>query len=165
MIPIVIAMLRYIGIEDLWNSKFGTALVLAISWGSSVGGFLTPLGGAPNLLAMKFVQDQVTNHEFLFVTWVTRNAPLTIVVVLSLLVYIRFGLKSEFTDAPGSRSYFKDELKKLGRMTSHERWGLVLFVLATILAFTRQFYASALPSLTPSFAFLIFAVICFLVRS
>jgi len=68
MIPIVIAMLRYIGIEDLWSSKFGTALVLAIAWGSSVGGFLTPLGGAPNLLAMKFVQDQVTHREFLFVT-------------------------------------------------------------------------------------------------
>src|SRR5256885_4833785 len=53
MVPIVIAMLRYIGIDDLWNSKFGTALLLAIAWGAGVGGFLTPLGGAPNLLAMK----------------------------------------------------------------------------------------------------------------
>src|SRR6185436_7900771 len=115
------AMLRYIGVEDLWNSKFGTALVLAISWGSSVGGFLTPLGGAPNLLAMKFVQDQVTHHEFLFVTWFTHN--------------------------PGTRSYFKEELERLGPMTSQERWALALFLLATTLAFTRQFYASVVPAL------------------
>jgi solute carrier family 13 (sodium-dependent dicarboxylate transporter), member 2/3/5 len=164
MIPIVIAMLRYLGVDDLWNSKFGTALVLAIAWGSGVGGFLTPLGGAPNLLAMKFVQDQVTRHEFLFVTWLTHNAPLTIAVVLMMLVYIRFGLKPEISETPGTWSYFKDELKKLGPITSHEKWGLGLFVLATVFAFTRQFYASNLPGLTPSFAFLGFAILCFLVR-
>jgi len=164
MIPIVIAMLRYIGVEDLWNSKFGTALVLAIAWGSSVGGFLTPLGGAPNLLAMKFVEDQVTRHEFLFVTWLTHNAPLTIGVVLAVLVYIRFGLRPEMPETPGTRTYFRDEFKKLGRATTQEKWGLGLFVLATALAFTRQFYSSSLPGLTPSFSFLAFAIFCFLLR-
>src|SRR5438105_8547690 len=63
MIPIVVAMLKFVGIEDLWNSRLGTSLVIAVAWGSSLGGFLTPLGGAPNLLAMKFVQDTVTHHE------------------------------------------------------------------------------------------------------
>jgi len=33
MIPIVVAMLRSIGIEDLWNSRVGTALVIAVAWG------------------------------------------------------------------------------------------------------------------------------------
>jgi sodium-dependent dicarboxylate transporter 2/3/5 len=165
MIPIVIAMLRYVGIEDLWKSKFGTALVLAISWGSSVGGFLTPLGGAPNLLAMKFVQDQVTHHEFLFATWLTRNVPLTAAVVLAVLVYIRYGLRPEMMQNPGTRAYFKDELRQLGPMKSHERWALGLFALATIFAFTRQFYASMVPALTPSFTFLAFAVLAFLIRS
>ena len=164
MIPIVIAMLRYLGVDDLWNSKFGTALVLAIAWGSGVGGFLTPLGGAPNLLAMKFVQDQVTRHEFLFVTWLTHNAPLTIAVVFVVLVYIRFAVKPEISETPGTPSYFKDELKKLGPITSQEKWGLGLFVFATALGFTRQFYASNLPGLTPSFVFLGFAILCFLVR-
>ena len=164
LIPIVIAMLRYIGIEDLWNSKFGTALILAIAWGSSIGGFLTPLGGAPNLLAMKFVQDQVTHHEFLFITWFTRNAPLTIALVGVLLIYLRFGLKAEISEAPGSRSYFKNEFRALGAITPQEKWGLALFVLATALSFTRQFYAALLPNLSPSFSFLAFAVAAFVVR-
>jgi sodium-dependent dicarboxylate transporter 2/3/5 len=165
MIPIVIAMLRYIGIKDLWNSAFGTALVLAIAWGASVGGFLTPMGGAPNLLAMKFVQDTVTHHEFLFVTWVTRLIPLTIAVVVTLLVYIRFAFKPEIREAPGSRAFFSEELKSLGRMAAPEKWSLLLFAGATLLAFTRQFYSSALPALTPAFAFLTFGIVCFLVRS
>src|SRR5262249_39694010 len=157
--PIVIAMLRYIGIEDLWNSKFGTALVLAIAWGSSVGGFLTPLGGAPNLLAMKFVQDQITGREFLFATWGTRNLPLTIVVVTSMFIYIRFGLKAEMSNVPGSRTYFKTELKALGGMTPQEKWGLLLFVMATAFAFTRQFYSTLVPALSPSFSFLVFGIL------
>jgi len=165
MIPIVIAMLRYIGVEDLWNSRFGTALVLAIAWGSSVGGFLTPLGGAPNLLAMKFAQDLVTHHEFLFVTWFTRNAPLTVVVVLAVLTYVRFGLKAEMGEAPGTRDFFERELAELGAVTVQEKWAFVLFALATLCAFGRQFYAAALPALGPSFSFLAFALAGFVIRS
>ncbi|HAD76150.1 MAG TPA: hypothetical protein DCG16_10215 [Gemmatimonadetes bacterium] len=56
MIPIVVAMLRSIGIEDLWNSRVGTALVIAVAWGTSAGGAATPLGGAPNLLAVGFIE-------------------------------------------------------------------------------------------------------------
>jgi sodium-dependent dicarboxylate transporter 2/3/5 len=44
-------------------------------------------------------------------------------------------------------------------------WALGLFVAATIFAFTRQFYSSALPGLSPSFSFLVFALLCFIVRS
>ena len=37
MIPIVVAMLRSVGIEDLWDSRVGTALVIAVAWGTSAG--------------------------------------------------------------------------------------------------------------------------------
>ena len=47
MLPIVVAMLKFIGIEDLWNCKLGTSLVLSVARGVSLGAFLTPLGGAP----------------------------------------------------------------------------------------------------------------------
>ncbi len=60
MIPIVVAMLRFIGIEDLWESNLGTALVIAVAWGTSAGGAMTPLGGAPNLLTIEFIQETVT---------------------------------------------------------------------------------------------------------
>jgi sodium-dependent dicarboxylate transporter 2/3/5 len=41
---------------------------------------------------------------------------------------------------------------------------LFLFLAATLLAFTRQFYASWLPGLNPAFAFLTFAMLSFAVR-
>ncbi|MBI4474648.1 MAG: anion permease [Acidobacteria bacterium] len=164
MIPIVIAMLRYIGIEDLWNSNLGTALVLAIAWGTSVGGFATPLGGAPNLLTIKFVQDTVTHHEFLFMTWVTRFLPLTIALIICSVVYMRFAFKPEMKELQGTRSYFVEEMRKLGSMSIPERWGLFLFGFATVLAFTRQFYASRLPALSPAYVFLACGVLCLIIR-
>ena len=39
MMPIVVAMLRFIGIEDVGKSAFGSALLIAVAWG--------PVSGAP----------------------------------------------------------------------------------------------------------------------
>jgi sodium-dependent dicarboxylate transporter 2/3/5 len=164
MIPIVVAMLTFIGITDLWKSRLGTSLVLAVAWGSSLGGFLTPLGGAPNLLAMKFVQDTVTHHEFLFTTWVTRLALLTICVVLAALAYIVAVFNPEIDQGDRGRMYFLQELRALGRMTKAERWALLLFVVATVLAFTRGIYGGSLPAFTPAFAFLALGLAAFAVR-
>jgi sodium-dependent dicarboxylate transporter 2/3/5 len=164
MMPIVIAMLRYIGIEDVGKSAFGSALLIAVAWGSSVGGSGTPIGGAPNLLTVDFLENQLIDHEFLFVTWLTHLLPLTILTALVALVFMRFAFRPEMRHVEGTRDYFTRELGALGRMSVPEKWGFTLFAAAMLLAFTRQFYASALPGLTPALAFLICAILSFLVR-
>jgi sodium-dependent dicarboxylate transporter 2/3/5 len=165
MIPIVVAMLKFIGIEDLWNSRLGTSLILAVAWGASLGGFLTPLGGAPNLLAMKFVQDMVTHHEFLFTTWVTRLAPLTFCVVPAILFYLVLTFESEIAEAPRSRVYFLQELRALGPMTTSERLAMLLFVVATVFAFSRSAYDRLLPAFTPAYGFLALGLAAFAIRA
>src|SRR5439155_259549 len=42
--------------------------------------------------------------------------------------------------------------------------GKSAFVSATLLAFTRQFYSALLPGFNPAFAFLTFAVLCFVIQ-
>jgi sodium-dependent dicarboxylate transporter 2/3/5 len=165
MIPIVVAMLKFMNIEDLWNSRLGTSLVLAVAWGSSLGGFLTPLGGAPNLLAMKFVQDLVTHHEFLFTTWMTRLTPLTIGVVLATALYLAVAFASEVAESDRPRVYFLEELRALGAMTSAERAVLSLFVVATVLAFARGAYSRWLPAFSPAYAFLATGLMPFGIRT
>jgi sodium-dependent dicarboxylate transporter 2/3/5 len=164
MIPIVLAMLRFIGIGDIGRSAFGSALLIAIAWGTSVGGFWTPLGGAPNLLTIKLLQQTVITHEFLFMTWVTRLLPLTVAIVVASFVFMRFAFTPEIERVEGTQEYFARELTSLGAMTTPEKWGLSLFIVATLLAFTRQFYAAALPGLNPAFVFLTFAMLCFVIR-
>ena len=164
MIPIVLAMLRFIGIEDIRASTFGSALLIAIAWGTSVGGFWTPLGGAPNLLTVKLLQDSVIAHEHLFTTWIIRLLPFTIAIAAVSFVFMNSAFRPELEHVEGTREYFSVELRALGRLTVPEKWGLIFFVSATLLAFTRQFYASALPGLSPGYTFLSFAMLCFVVR-
>jgi sodium-dependent dicarboxylate transporter 2/3/5 len=164
MIPLVVVMLRFVGVEDLWNSRLGTAMVVAIAWGTSIGGFATPLGGAPNLLAIQFIQQSVTNREFLFVTWVTRFLPMTVALVAVSLVYLRFAFRPEVQQLEGSRVFFREQIRALGPMSAQERWGVSLFGIATALAFTRPLYASWLPALAPAYVFLACGLICFVVR-
>ena len=164
MIPIVVAMLRFIGIEDLWESNLGTALVIAVAWGTSAGGATTPLGGAPNLLTVEYIQEMVTGEEFLFATWVVRFLPLSLAVMLVTFLYVRVAFKPEISEVEGTREFFVGELRSLGPMSVQEKWGFALFAGATILAFTRPLYAGLVPALTPAYAFLTFAIVCFLLR-
>ena len=50
-------------------------------------------------------------------------------------------------------------------MNIHEKWGFWLFLIPALLAFTRPLYASLLPAFSPAYAFLTFALLCFLVRA
>ena len=165
MIPIVVAMLRSVGIEDLWNSRVGTALVIAVAWGTSAGGAATPLGGAPNLLTVGFIEESVTGQEFLFLTWAIRLAPVTAVLVLVMFLFLRFAMRPEVDTLPGSKDYIRDELRALGPMKTEEKWGLALFVVAVALAFGRPLYAEFIPGLTPAFAFVAMAVASFVIRT
>ena len=165
MIPIVVAMLRSVGIEDLWNSRVGTALVIAVAWGTSAGGAASPLGGAPNLLTVGFIEESVTGQEFLFLTWAMRLAPVTAVIVLVMFLFLRFAMRPEVTTLPGSEEYCREELHALGPMKSEEKWGLALFVAAAALAFGRPLYAELVPGLTPAFAFVAMAVAGFTIRT
>jgi sodium-dependent dicarboxylate transporter 2/3/5 len=158
-------MLRSIGIDDLWSSRVGAALVLAVAWGTSAGGAATPLGGAPNLLTVGFIEEYVTGHEFLFLTWVTRLAPITAVIVLVMFLFVRLTMRPELGELLGSREYLQEELRALGPMHTEERWRLGLFAVAAALAFGRPLYAELLPSLTPAFAFVAMAVTSFAIRT
>ena len=164
MLPIVVAMLRFLGVADLRESVFGTALGLSVAWGTSVGGMASPLGGAPNLLTVNFIEESVTGREYLFMTWVTRMLPLAVTVAAVSFLYMVWAFRRERASVEGSREYFRQELRALGAMSSPERWALGLFAAATAAAFTRQLYATLLPSFQPAFAFITFGLVCFVVR-
>jgi sodium-dependent dicarboxylate transporter 2/3/5 len=164
MMPIVVAMLRFLKIEDIGKSAFGSALLIAVAWGTSVGGSGTPLGGAPNLLTVQFIQDRIIDHEFLFSTWLTRLMPLTILTAIVAFIFMRFAFRPEMQHVEGTHEYFVKQLKTLGKMSRPEKWGLSLFLVAVLLAFTRQLFADYLPGLTPAFAFLVCGIAGFVIR-
>lgn len=159
--PIAVSMLKYVGEDDIANSRVGSKILLTIAYATGVGGLATPLGGAMNLVTVDYIQ-QLTGKEFMYTSWVIRFLPIMIVLVASnILFMLRNVKKTEMIG--GSNDFFVNELKKMPKMSIEEVMSLIMFLVATILSFTRQFYQDLLPGLKPAYAFIVCAILSFLI--
>ncbi len=66
-------------------------LVLAIAFGSSVGGILTPIGTPPNLILMGFMETHAVAAPS-FVGWMALTAPLAAVMLVVLALVLSIGV-------------------------------------------------------------------------
>lgn len=161
MTPIAVSMLRYVGEKDIGNSRLGSLLLLTIAYGTGVGGLASPLGGAMNLTVVEYLQE-VTGEEYMYTSWVVRFLPIMIILVISNIIMLLIGVKKT-DELGGSKEYFKEQYKSLPKMSREEAISLVLFLIATVLAFTRQLYQDYLPGLKPAYVFIICGILSFFI--
>lgn len=159
--PIAVSMLNYIGEKDISTSRIGSLLLLTIAYGTGLGGLATPLGGAMNLVTVDYL-EQLTGQEYLYSSWVIRFLPIMLVLIVSNILMLLIGVKK--TDSiGGSKEYFVNEYKSLKKMSREEALSLGLFLLATVLSFTRQLYQDYLPGMKPAYVFIICAILSFFI--
>ncbi len=161
MTPIAVSMLKYVGIQDIGKSKTGSLLLLTIAYAAGAGGLASPLGGAMNLVVVDYLQ-QLTGAEYMYTSWVVRFLPLTLVLLVSNILMLLIGVKKD-ENLGGSKDYFVQQYKALPKMSKEEGLSLALFLVATILSFTRQFYQAYLPGLKPAYVFITCAILSFLI--
>lgn len=159
--PIAVAMVGFVN-KDNSDPKTLFLILLAIVWGAGLGGFGTPLGGAMNLVAIKHI-EAFTGQEYMYITWTAKMLPYLIVLAVGTCVYLLF-IKTETKQLEGSRSYFRDEYKKLGKASQGEIISLVLFCAAVVIAFARPLFAPILPEFKPFYAFLLFGMAAFVLQ-
>lgn len=159
--PIAVSMLKYIGEGDIANSKIGSKLLLTIAYAAGLGGLASPLGGAMNLVTVDYLQ-QLTGEEYMYTSWVIRFLPIMIVLIISNILFILRDVKKG-ESLGGSKEYFIEQYRNMPKMSFDEKASLVLFVIATVLSFTRQFYQEVLPGLKPAYVFVICAICSFLI--
>lgn len=159
--PIAVSMLRYVGEKDIAKSRAGSLLLLTIAYATGVGGLASPLGGAMNLVTVDYL-EQVTGQEYMYISWVIRFLPIMVVLVSSNIVMLLIGTKKT-EELGGSKEYFISQYRAMPKMSREEKWSLGLFLLATGLSFTRQFYQAYLPGLKPAYVFIGCAIVSFLV--
>ncbi len=158
--PIAVSMLKYAGINNVAEDKIGSKLLLYIAYAVGIGGLFSPLGGAMNLVTVDYLQ-QLTGEEYFYTSWVIRFLPIMIVLVIINLIFMLRDVKG--SEGLGiSKEYFAKEYAKMGKMSIEEKGTLVLFLIATTLAFTRSLYQNLLPGLKPAYAFIICAIISFM---
>lgn len=159
--PIAVSMLRHVGEKDIAKSPVGSLLLLTVAYATGVGGLASPLGGAMNLVTVDYL-EKITGQEYMYISWVIRFLPVMLILLASNILMLLIGTKK--TDQlGGSREYFVSQYKAMPPMSREEKWSLGLFLLATGLSFTRQFYQTWLPGLKPAYVFVLCAIVSFLV--
>ncbi|XCP84807.1 SLC13 family permease [Roseburia hominis] len=159
--PIALAMLKAVKKENPGEHLSAANILLAIAWGSGIGGFGSPLGGGMNLVVIGYIEE-LTGMEYMYTTWVKLMIPILIVITIGNVLYM-LTMKSETKMLPGAKEYFVAEYNKLGKMNRSEAISLTLFVIPVVMAFTRQLWMGLIPSLGSSYVFIVFAIIAFCV--
>lgn len=83
LIPIAIFLT-----EDI---KFKARLALAIAYGCSIGGIITPIGTPPNLILLGFMQ-QNSLEPIAFIQWMFLTAPLALIMLIIIPYILSIGL-------------------------------------------------------------------------
>ncbi|HET7329097.1 MAG TPA: DASS family sodium-coupled anion symporter [Nocardioidaceae bacterium] len=117
------------GESDPTRLRFGTALMLMIAYGASVGGLITPIGSPPNLIGIGFIEEQ-TGTTISFFEWTITALPIVLVMFAALCVVLIALNRPEISKIPGAGEYVAQERQKLGVMSAGGRNTLIVFVLA-----------------------------------
>jgi sodium-dependent dicarboxylate transporter 2/3/5 len=73
------------------DPKLKMRLVLAIAYGASIGGIVTPIGTPPNLILLGFM-EQHSLEAIPFVKWIFLTAPLALVMLILIPFFLSFGV-------------------------------------------------------------------------
>jgi len=87
-------MLMPLGLFLSENPKLKVRFLLAIAYGASIGGIITPIGTPPNMLLLGFLED----HNILaptFGEWILKVMPIALVMLLFVPFWLSLGVKDE----------------------------------------------------------------------
>jgi len=104
--------------------KLKMRFALAIAYGASVGGILTPIGTPPNLILLGIMHDKGM-EAIPFFQWVWMVAPLSFVMLLVVTGLLSLGV----TNTPIDRDMNKDPLSGDQKKVLYVLGGLILLLL------------------------------------
>ncbi|MEO1881346.1 MAG: SLC13 family permease [Methylococcales bacterium] len=139
MLPIALAIIKRC--EQFMSStemhRFTVGLLLAIAYSASIGGMMTLVGTAPNLVFAEFYQ-QVSAESIGFAQWMMVAVPIGL--SLLLLAYLIIGLfyLRNLPNAGNLKQLLAQEKKHLGAISFEEKVVLLVFIITAILWVTRK---------------------------
>ncbi|RDU65004.1 anion transporter [Helicobacter didelphidarum] len=98
-----------------------TRFLLAVAFGASISGITTPIGSPPNLIYLGFLETKGLSG-ISFTTWIFMMAPLTLLMLFTMIKILSYGLKGHELNL----SEF-DSIK-----ITHEQKRLLFFIIALL---------------------------------
>ena len=105
--------------------KLKIRLVLAVAYGASIGGIITPIGTPPNLILMGFLDDNGL-EKLSFITWMGKTIPLAAIMLVVVGFVLSLGVKDMSIE-------LKDEQISLNKEQSRMK-NILLLLIVTLFA-------------------------------
>ncbi len=129
--PIIIEIIAALHLPP-GRANYSKSLVLAMAWGSTIGGVATLLGGARAPLALGILRE-LTGDTYSFAEWAALNIPMTLSLSVAAWILLRTFFPVGPVDISEAKHAVQERLDKVGRMTLQERT-VALVMIATISA-------------------------------
>ncbi len=139
MLPIALAILSRLDdfLTEKQSHQFALGLLLAIAYSASIGGMMTLVGTAPNLVFSQFYQIQ-SGESIGFLQWMLIAVPVGIIMLASLYLVITVLFLRKLPDIAGLKQLVVDEKEQLGRISNAEKSVMMVFIVTAILWITRK---------------------------
>lgn len=111
--------------------KYGGGLLITMAYASSLGGTATPIGTAPNLIAIEKLETTM-GVSIDFLQWMSFALPISIVGLIGLLVIAVRRFPPPVQRVEGLTDHVKNELARLGPMGRGEKRVVAVFLLAVV---------------------------------
>lgn len=138
MLPVALAVIKQLhGGDNTKRTGMAAAILLAISYASTIGGTATLVGTLPNMVMKKFYDEHFQGGATLdFSNWFLFAFPMSIVLLIACYFVLKFLLLKNSDHIQPDISYCKNEAAKLGKMSFEEKAIAIIFGCAIILWFT-----------------------------
>ncbi|MGM0928248.1 MAG: SLC13 family permease [Actinomycetota bacterium] len=155
MVPIGVSILQLIrNIDrDAVDAKFAAAMMLGIAYGVTIGSMATLIGQPPMALMAAYLGSE-QNYEMQFGQWMLVGVPFAAVMLfIAWFVLTKLVFRTRLEQIPGGAQLIRDEIAKLGAMTTPERRVGAIF-LAAIFCWVAVPFIAQIPAVAQALPFL-----------
>jgi sodium-dependent dicarboxylate transporter 2/3/5 len=154
LLPIGLSLLAVLEGHGEASARYGAALLLATSFGASIGGLATPIGTPPNLIGIGFLRREA-GIDVPFFSWMTLGVPVMLVLMAVALASLarETGRASASSRTPLAR-VIADERRAIGPWTAGQRNTVIAFGLTVACWVLPGVVALALGTNDPTYRWL-----------
>lgn len=109
--------------------RYEEGMLITLAYAASIGGICTPIGTAPNMIAMGQL-EKFAGVRIDFLQWMTFAVPVGVVALAGTLVLARLRWPPAIARVEGLAASVREDLDALGPMTAGERRAVAIFALA-----------------------------------
>lgn len=136
MLPIALSLLDDDG-DTAVRKKLTVPMLLAVSYGATIGGMATPVGTPPNLVLLEMWRDRWPDRPMIgFGQWMSFGVPLMVVylaIAWLLITRVLFKVPNTHLSSPEE---VRSRVKALGRVSTAERLAAFIFIGTALLWIT-----------------------------